>query len=82
MPDRGKVIKGLEQCSNVDMCCMEISCYHPKYLECPYHEEEECVKLLVKDVLELLKADDVKIKQQDEEIKRLRTQLDEAMLWR
>lgn len=55
MPDREKVIKGLERCSSIDMCYMEISCYHPKYLECPYHEESECVKHLVNDALELLK---------------------------
>lgn len=55
MIDREKVIKGLECCSETDMCCMEISCYHPKYLECPYHETEDCVPNLVKDALALLK---------------------------
>lgn len=55
MADIEKVIKGLERCSTIDMCCMEISCYHPKYLECPYNEYEECVKHLVQDALELLK---------------------------
>jgi len=56
MADIEKVIKGLERCSSIDMCYMEISCYHPKYLECPYHEESECVKHLVNDALELLKT--------------------------
>ena len=58
MPDMEKVIKGLERCSTIDMCCMEISCYHPMYLECPYHEDGECVKHLVQDALELLKGQD------------------------
>jgi len=54
MADREKVIKGLECCSKTDMCCMEINCYHPAYLECPYHETENCVTDLVQDALALL----------------------------
>ena len=56
MPNIEKVIKGLECCSKTDMCCMEISCYHPAYLECPYHEiEDGCIQALTKDALALLK---------------------------
>ena len=62
MADIEKVIKGLERCSSIDMCYMEISCYHPKCFECHYHEESECIKHLVKDALELLTA--VKPKQE------------------
>lgn len=68
MADREKVIKGLECCSETDMCCMEISCYHPKYLECPYHEIENCVPNLVKDALALLKEQEEREKRICKEI--------------
>lgn len=56
MPDMEKVVNGLECCSKTDMCCMEISCYHPAYLECPYHEiEDGCIQAITKDALSLLK---------------------------
>ena len=56
MADIEKVIKGLECCSKTDMCCMEINCYYPTYLDCPYHELEDCATNLVKDALELLRG--------------------------
>ena len=49
MPDRKKVIKGLECCSSSEWRCP---------LECPYYgqnHETACRKLLEKDALELLK---------------------------
>ena len=64
--DREKVIKGLECCNKTDMCCMEISCYHPAYLECPYHEIENCVTNLTKDALALLKEQEERIKKLEE----------------
>lgn len=69
MHDIEKVIKGLECCSTIDICCMEISCYYPQYLACPYHEDEECVKHLVQDSLKLLK-------EQQERINELYTDID------
>ena len=48
MPDREKVIKGFEICSQPGSCRSE----------CPYYEKEgtECSYWLMKDALELLKA--------------------------
>lgn len=57
--DREKVIKGLQCCQNIDVICMDISCYEPEFSECPYHGMEEgCVATLAKDALELLKEQD------------------------
>lgn len=56
--DREKVIKGLQCCQNIDVICMDISCYEPEFSECPYHGMEEgCVATLAKDAAELLKEE-------------------------
>lgn len=56
--DREKVIKGLQSCQNIDVICMDISCYEPDYSECPYHGRDNCVAELCRDALALLKEQD------------------------
>ena len=55
MPDRGKVIKGLECCSNGNMCKGK----------CPYdelgYEWTDCVRPLIKDALSLLKEQEPRL---------------------
>ena len=61
MTEQEKVMKGLKCCSKIDMCCMEIICHYPQYIECPYDEYEDCVKHLVKDAITLLKEQQKRI---------------------
>ena len=61
MPDREKVIKGLEICSNPGSCRSE----------CPYYEKEAavCSNWLLKDALEMLKVQEpVKVVRRVEEM--------------
>ena len=56
MPDREKVIKGLE-------CCLGGHCKLTDTIECPYSErwgfgDDVCVRTLRKDTIELLKEQD------------------------
>ena len=53
MADLDKTIKGLECCSIA--ICPQILDYGKSDKGCPYHAEENCVELLAKDALELLK---------------------------
>ena len=69
MDNRGKVIKGLETCKTM----------HGNCHDCPYDDDSMnfagCSSKLCGDALKLLK-------EQEDKIKQLRRQLDEAMLWR
>lgn len=53
MPDREKVIAGLEHCITDEPCCRQ------KYITCPYTPrktgDDNCARALAKDVLALLK---------------------------
>lgn len=69
MLDSEKVIKGLE-------CEKNHSCKQADGNDCPYYNVGVgCACVCYSDALFV-------IKEQREEIQRLRTQLDEAMLWR
>lgn len=82
MIDANKVKKGLQCCQNIDLICMDVSCFYPEFTQCPYHEFEECIPELIKDALALVNEQTNKIDANAEEIRQLRLQLDEAMLWR
>ena len=60
MADLEKVLKGLECCKQIDMHYLDVDCWHPTFLECPYHDCEECIKELVTDAYELLKEQKTK----------------------
>lgn len=59
MADLDKTIKGLECCSIA--ICPQILDYGKSDKGCPYHAEENCVELLAKDALELLKEKQPKL---------------------
>lgn len=63
--DREKVIKGLQSCQNIDVICMDISCYEPDYSECPYHGRDNCVAELCRDALALLKEHEAVVRCKD-----------------
>jgi hypothetical protein len=80
--DMNNVVKGLQCCQNINVICMDISCYEPDYSECPYHGRDNCVAELCRDALALVIEQGDKLDTNTEEIRQLRLQLDEAMLWR
>ena len=66
MIDREKVIKGIEQCIKPVLC-----------RGCPYRGKGECVRLLMENVLVLLKADQVELISQREHIESLEELVDQ-----
>lgn len=64
MPDREKVIRGLE-------CCRKSPEYKKdcQMLECPYLYETECIANMCADALELLKAQEPRVMTYDEMMK-------------
>jgi hypothetical protein len=70
MPDREKVIKGLEICY----------CPPAKCEDCPYHDlpvEKSCNVTLCLDAISLLKEQDEQIKNRDESLEKAR----EEIIW-
>ena len=59
MPDREKVIKGLEHCSNKSFC--NDSCPYSSILRDPNFGIDECMTQLAHDALELLKEQEARV---------------------
>lgn len=64
MPDREKVIKGLEHCSNKSFC--NDSCPYSSILRDPNFGIDECMTQLAHDALELLKGQEARVMTLDE----------------
>lgn len=73
---QNRVIKGMICCNSVPECQ-----YDCKRLGCPYADMEDCIVVLLRDALGLLKSYNAKIIALKKERQALRQQLREAPPW-